>query len=382
MKTLRPPKTTRRSVFRDRREKIYDWMSREGIALLAVEDTEGRRDPSLRWLSGLPSDGILFLSVERHSLLTAWDLNLASIHADAEHLLPYSDFKRRPLEALRSAAAMLKIPSGSRMEISPATPYPLFLDYVGNVGDFDVLCRREGAWQEMEQLRALKDEGEIALIRKGAEATNSLLRLLEKQILSGKIKTEADAALLIEAECRKLGCEGTGFETLAAGPERSFAIHSFPPYTASPFGSRGLSILDFGLRMGGYSTDVTMTIARDCSPAQEKIVSLTEKAYDLALSMVKNGESTRNIAAAVDRFFARSKQLMPHALGHGIGLEEHEQPSIRNRDDNQWVLAPGMIFTLEPGLYDPLLGGCRLENDILLGEKGPEVLTEAQILRL
>lgn len=73
---------------------------------------------------------------------------------------------------------------------------------------------------------------------------------------------------------------------------------------------------------------------------------------------------------------------MPHGLGHGIGLEEHEYPILRNRDDNHWILENGMIFTIEPGLYDPLLGGCRLENDILITEAGPVVLTNSRIIRL
>jgi Xaa-Pro dipeptidase len=73
---------------------------------------------------------------------------------------------------------------------------------------------------------------------------------------------------------------------------------------------------------------------------------------------------------------------MPHALGHGIGLEAHESPAIRGREDNEWVLRPGMVFTLEPGLYDPLHGGCRLENDVLLTGNGVETLTEAGIIRL
>jgi len=73
---------------------------------------------------------------------------------------------------------------------------------------------------------------------------------------------------------------------------------------------------------------------------------------------------------------------MPHGLGHGIGLEAHEAPALRSREDNPWVLEPGMIITLEPGLYDPVAGGCRLENDILVTATGAEVLTNSRILRL
>ena len=169
---------------------------------------------------------------------------------------------------------------------------------------------------------------------------------------------------------------------MAAGPDRSFAIHAFPGWTCAPFGGQGLSILDFGVKLGGYCTDVTLTFARDLNPKQEKLVNLVEKAAKLAVPMAHNGTSAKDIAAAVDAFFTKSKKQMPHGLGHGIGLQEHEYPIIRNRSDNEWVLAPGMIFTIEPGLYDPLLGGCRLENDILVTESAPEVLTKSSIIRL
>ncbi|GHV42843.1 hypothetical protein AGMMS49546_22800 [Spirochaetia bacterium] len=369
-------------VHQDRREKIYDWMALEGVSMVMFEDTEGRRDPSVRWLSGQPSDALLFLSIDRKSMLVPWDINMAILYGNADIIVSYREFERRPLKAIRGAAEGLKIPPGLKIEIPPVTPYPLFLDYVGALTDFDVLCREQGAHGEAEKLRALKDDEEIAIYRKAAKITNSIIDMLEKNVRSGKIKTEADAALFIEAESRKRGCDGTGFETLAAGPDRSFAIHAFPAYTAAAFAGKGLSILDFGLKYAGYTTDVTLTFARELSPAQEKLLTLTEKAYKLALSMVSNGASTRSIAAAVDIIFGKSKKAMPHALGHGIGLQEHESPAIRNRDDNSWVLCPGMIFTLEPGLYNPLHGGCRLENDILLTEAGAEVLTEARVIRL
>jgi Xaa-Pro dipeptidase len=112
------------------------------------------------------------------------------------------------------------------------------------------------------------------------------------------------------------------------------------------------------------------------------MLTLTEKAYNLALAMVESGAPAVKIAAEVDAFFGRSKKAMPHALGHGIGLEAHEAPALRNRTDNQWTLQPGMVITLEPGLYDPVYGGCRLENDILLTESGAEVLTTSRIVRL
>ena len=358
-------------------------MSQEGIALVMIEDSEKHRNPAIRWLSGHPGDALLFLSVYQFTLLVPWDINMAMLHAEADSMIPYTDFERKPAKALKGAIERLKISKGLRIEIPGTTSYPRFLNYVEEFSDFDITCRETGIWAELEKFRAVKDETEIKIYHKVSALTDELIHLLEKNIHSGKLKTEADIAFFIDSEGRKRGCEGTGFETLAAGPARSFEIHPFPAYTKGSFGGSGLSILDFGLKYAGYTSDVTLTFAREpLSKEQEKMLSLTEKAYKLALPMVKSGETARNISLAVDTYLGRYKKAMPHALGHGIGLEAHEAPFLRNHADNNWLLEPGMVIALEPGLYDPVHGGCRLENDILITETGAEVLTDSRIIRL
>ena len=358
-------------------------MAGEGAHLVMIEDCESRRNPAVRWLSGQPGDALLFLSADQRSLLVPWDINMALLHAEADILIPYGEFERRPAKALRGAVEHLKIPKGAKIEIPEVTSYPRFLNYVEEFSDFDIICREGGVWVELEKNRAVKDEAEIKIYRKLSAITDEIIDLLEKHIRAGKLKTEADVALFIAGESRKMGCEGTSFETIAAGLARSFGIHAFPAFTGEAFGGSGLSILDFGLKYAGYSSDVTLTFAGSpLSKPQEKMLSLTEKAYKLALSLVKSGASARNIGAAVGSFFAQYKKTMPHALGHGIGLEAHEAPSLRSAADNDWVLEPGMIITIEPGLYDPIHGGCRLENDILVTEAGAEVLTNSRIIRL
>jgi Xaa-Pro dipeptidase len=287
-----------------------------------------------------------------------------------------------PVTACKKAADFFKLPLDSKIELPPATSYPRFLKFLETLDDFDILCRDEGILSELEKLRSVKDDAELAIYRKAAVITDGIIDSVEKLLRQGKLKTETDLAVFIDAESRKRGCEGTGFETLAAGPSRSFAIHAFPTYSGESFGGKGLSILDFGLSCSGYTTDVTLTVARDLSKPQEKLLALVEKAYKLALSKLKPGTPAVDTAAAVDAVFAKAGKAMPHALGHGIGLDPHEGPVMRNRDDNRWILEPGMVIAVEPGLYDPLLGGCRLENDILLTPEGAEVLTHSRILRL
>ncbi|MDR1107799.1 MAG: Xaa-Pro peptidase family protein [Spirochaetaceae bacterium] len=372
------------TVFEARRKRLGEWMAREGVALAVFEDFEGRRDPSLRWLSGHPGDALLFLSADNESFLVAWDFNMARVYAHVDMVIPYGQVDRQPINALQLAAMdFFKIPLGARIEIPALTPYPVFLQYVEAMNNFDIICRNNGLQETAQQMRAVKDEEEIRIYRKAADITNTLIDLLEENVRSGNLKTETDVALFIETESRSRGADGTGFETLAAGPERSFGIHAFPSYTGGPFAGPGMSILDFGVKYSGYTTDVTLTFARGAlSNSQERMLALTEKAYKLALSLVRDGASAREVAAAVDALFGKSRKSMPHSLGHGIGLEAHEAPSLRSRSDNTELLKPGMIFTLEPGLYDPTHGGCRLENDIFLSESGVEVLTNARIIRL
>jgi Xaa-Pro dipeptidase len=357
-------------------------MAREEISMVMFEDFEPRRDATVRWLTGQPGDALLFLSAQRKTLLAPWDMIMANACATADEIVPYNDFERSPVKAIRGAAERLGIPAGAKIEIPPSTPYPAFLGYVGELSDFDILCREASAGAHALELRAVKDEEEIGILRKAAEITNQVIGLLESRARAGKIKTEADAALLIELEARKLGCDGTGFETLAAGPDRSFGIHAVPAWTSAPFAAQGLSILDFGLRYRGYNTDVTLTFARDLSPQQQKMAEIVEEASKLAVAALKPGSNTMDIARLVDEFYAKSKNSMVHGLGHGIGLDVHENPFVRNNAKLAMDLKPGMTLSIEPGLYDPVHGGCRLENDFLITENGCEMLTEARIIRL
>jgi Xaa-Pro dipeptidase len=371
------------NIFEKRRERVYDCMAAEGIPMLVILDFEGRRNPTLRWLTGHPQDALLFLSADRTCILVPWDISMAMLYANADSMLPYSQFDRDETKAIKGAAKLFNLPRGSRIEIPRSTPYPDFLKHVETLDSFDVICRNDGIWPELEKSRAVKDEEEIKLYRQIAALTNAMTDSIEKQIRKNKIKTEMDAALFIEAESRKLGCEGTGFETLAAGPARSFGIHAFPAYTSGNFAGPGLSILDYGLKYAGYSSDVTLTFARPpLTKQQEKMLSLTEKAYALGLSKLEPGVPAREIGIAVQDLFGKAKKSLVHAMGHGIGLEAHEAPSLGTKASNDWVLEPGMVIALEPGLYDTVQGGCRLENDMLITEDGCEVLTNSRIIRL
>ncbi len=138
------------------------------------------------------------------------------------------------------------------------------------------------------------------------------------------------------------------------------------------------------MKVDGYTSDVTVTFARGkLSDEQERMIGLVERAYAAALQSVKPGVSPREPAVKAEEVFSAGGLRMPHALGHGIGLDAHERPLLHVQGGGSDAeLAPGMVFTIEPGLYHPEHGGVRWENDVLMTETGPEALTNAKIIRL
>jgi Xaa-Pro dipeptidase len=147
------------------------------------------------------------------------------------------------------------------------------------------------------------------------------------------------------------------------------------------------SILDFGVRFAGYTSDVTITVARGpLTPKQEAMAEAVQQAYDLAQTLCEPGSDPVLVGNQIQEFFESRGFHMPHSLGHGVGLDAHEAPQFRlnkrNGGSEKPRLMNGMVFTIEPGLYDPVQGGVRLENDFLCSEQGVEVLTSARLLYL
>ena len=366
--------------FAERRIRIYDYLQSEKIDAAVLEDSEAKRDTGIRYLTGHPGDALLFLFASGKSLLVPWDVHLARRLGHVDSIEPYTDHGRQPQKAIPEILAAEGIGTGGKCEIPSATPFPLVMELKEKLKGIQLVCRWDGIDGELRSLRICKDAAEIGLVRKAAEITNEVITGLEN-LLSDPSLSETDVALYIEREARKRGAEGLGFETIAAGPARSFGIHAFPPYSGEAFSLPGLSVLDFGIRFEGYTSDVTLTIARGTvTAAQRRKTDLVQEAYDLSVSLAKPGASTFAIARSIDDFFSGHGESMPHALGHGIGLEAHEAPFIRNREDSDSILAPGMVITLEPGLYHPETGGARLENDLLITENGAEILTRSRIL--
>ncbi|MDX9957160.1 MAG: Xaa-Pro peptidase family protein [Spirochaetia bacterium] len=371
------------NAYGKRRHSLAGSLAERGLAMAMFEDTEGRRDPSIRYFSGHPGDALLFIASDGRSMLVPWDMNMANAMASVETITAYTDFERTPYKAMAGAIARLGIKEGSSIDLPAVTPYPMYINYVEACPDHDFECSDDGSAKTAAAMRAVKDADELAVYHKVSAITDKAMDAIEKAVRAGELATELDVALFIERFLRAEGCEKTGFDTIAAGPSRSFGIHAFPSYTAAPFATEGLSILDFGLVYEGYTSDVTMTFVRGkLEGKRAEMVDLVQKAHTEAVAMCGPGVKSRNIALRVDAIFSERGYTMPHGLGHGVGLEAHEMPAVRSRADNDWTLVPGHIITIEPGLYDPALGGVRLEDDVLITASGYEVLTHSRIVRL
>lgn len=371
------------NLYKQRRNKICDFMKKNNIAACIFEDKEECREPSLRYLSGHTSDAILILLNNGRNFLIPWDYNLALQKAHAEKILPYTDFERNNFTAIKSVLKQEALPRNSKIAIPPSTSYINWKKYKDELKEFKILCSENSVHNFVIESRAIKDEYEIECTKKACSITDQMTQSIIEMVKSNKIKTETDVALFIERELRNQNCEKTSFDTLAAGPSRSFAIHAFPGYTKNEWATEGLSILDYGVCYEGYASDCTITIARGkINSKQREILETVQKAFDSCLKLYKANSSIKKAALKAEEIFSQIGRSMPHSLGHGTGLEIHEAPFISTRADEAKLFKAGNIVTLEPGLYDSELGGCRLENDILITEDGNQVLTNSKIFYL
>ena len=373
-----------KEIYKSRRNKLSSYLEENNICAVIFIDSEEHRDASISYLTGHANDAVLAVFSDGYSILVPWDEILAKKNAFADKIIPYTRYKNDALNAVKSIINIgYTHGTNSKIELPPYLTYLQYLKFIDSLSSFNCSCKDDSAHKFVTDLRMIKDEYEIECTKEAARIGDLIINKIEKEIKKGTIKTEADAALLIEKECRLHGCDRTGFDTLAAGPDRSFAIHAFPNYTAAAWPDKGLSILDFGVVYKGYTSDTTLTVAKGkLNEEQEKLLSLVQKAYDSCLKLYTKEHTINEAAKKADSIFAAGKRKMPHTLGHSIGLEIHEYPRVSLKTDSSLYFKPGMILTLEPGLYDEKLGGCRLENDVLITEDGNEVISHSRIIRI
>lgn len=224
----------------------------------------------------------------------------------------------------------------------------------------------------VERQRMIKEPGEIALIRSAVRLGSSLFNRALKVLRPGV--TEAEVAAEIEYGARRGGAQGMSFETIVAAGRRSAMPHGIA--SLQPIPNKGFVVLDFGVILGGYCSDMTRTVhlGRASSQARE-MYQVVREAQEQAISAVRAGVKAGEVDYAARRVLQEAGlgRYFTHSTGHGLGLEIHEPPRLGKGQTE--ILEAGMVVTIEPGVYVAGRGGVRIEDVVVVTPKGCEVLT-------
>ncbi len=227
----------------------------------------------------------------------------------------------------------------------------------------------------VESFRMIKSREEIKIIRKAVSIANKSYLQFIKTIRTGQTEDEMEWNLLMI--CRQLGADGFSFPPIISfGKDTADVHHAKNPKRKLKKGERVL--IDFGIKYQGYCTDMTRMIYRDkMSFIEHKIYSTVLEANKAAIRAIKVGVRLKDIDMIAREVIRKAGygHLFGHSTGHGVGLEVHEEPRVSESSDQ--VIQPGMLITIEPGIYsDRLGGGVRIEDMVYINEKGGvEVLT-------
>jgi Xaa-Pro aminopeptidase len=220
----------------------------------------------------------------------------------------------------------------------------------------------------VEDLRRIKEPAEINLLRAACGLNHHVMRALTDVLVPGM--TESEAAWQIERLFREAGAEGLSFPSIVGVNQNAALPHAIPGETKIP--SEGMVLVDAGCRLDAYCSDQTRTfwVGREPTERFQDTKRLVQAAQRAAMQVIRPGVKYSEAYRAARSVFedAGVASQFTHSLGHGIGLETHEGPSLAPRAEG--VFAPGMVVTVEPGLYDAAWGGIRWEYMVVVTDDG------------
>ncbi|MBW5446791.1 M24 family metallopeptidase [Cohnella sp. CFH 77786] len=226
----------------------------------------------------------------------------------------------------------------------------------------------------VEELRMVKEEAELGVMREAAEVADRTFEHILGFIKPGV--TELEVAAEMETFMRKLGASGPSFDTIVASGERSALPHGVA--SGRVIGANEFVKLDFGAYYQGYCSDLTRTVVvGKPNDKHKEIYAIVKEAQQSALDHLKPGMMGREGDALTRDIITRYGygDHFGHGTGHGLGMEIHEEPRLSRTGDI--VLRPGMTVTVEPGIYLPGFGGVRIEDDVVITDTGIQILTRS-----
>ncbi|WLD92365.1 Xaa-Pro peptidase family protein [Alkalihalobacillus sp. AL-G] len=223
------------------------------------------------------------------------------------------------------------------------------------------------------QLRVVKDEKELQILREAAELADFGVEVGISALAEGKSEVEIIAE--IEYELKKKGVSGMSFSTMVLFGDKSALPHGKPGDRTLKSGD--MVLFDLGVVYKGYCSDITRTVAyKSMNDNQKEIYNIVKDAQQKALDMSKPGTRIGDLDKVARDYITEKGygEYFLHRIGHGLGIEVHEYPSMS--DTNNEAMQEGMVYTLEPGVYVPGIGGVRIEDDVVVTKDGYETLTK------
>ncbi len=222
----------------------------------------------------------------------------------------------------------------------------------------------------LKTLRSQKHATEIKKVETACRITSDSFNALIKELPKGHLKTETDVAFFLEKYIRDRDCE-LAFPTIAAMGKNAAVPHHKTNTTSL---QRGFLLLDFGARYKNYCADMTRVLfLGHPTPAEKKMYQSLKTAQQVGITFTKPGVDFKEVDEHVRSQLGKYKKTFIHSLGHGVGVEIHEDPFCRKGA----TINEGTIFTIEPGVYFPGKYGLRIEDTLVLENGKPRVLTTA-----
>ncbi|HVL50738.1 MAG TPA: aminopeptidase P family protein [Actinomycetota bacterium] len=358
----------------ERQQKLRDRMEAQALDALLVTNLT-----NVRYLTGFAgSNGYVFLTrdaswfytdgryaTQASQMVKGAEVVIARNHADVVERLNSLTSGRRLGRVGYESTHVTVASKGAAWEPPPG------LDKVMTYFEDAELVATQG-W--VEELRKVKDAGEIAAIKAAAEMGDAGFHYIIERVKPGL--TERELALDLEFHLRSMGSEGVSFDPIVAAAERSALPHARPSGRRVEKGR--YLLFDFGCVVDGYCSDMTRTVV--VGPADvrhrevyETVLAAEQAGIEAAAPGVACGDVDRAARRVIED--AGYPEAFMHGLGHGVGLEIHEAPSLKTGFAEQ--LAPGHVVTIEPGAYFEGWGGVRVEDLAVVTPAGLEVLSKA-----
>ncbi|MDT8070805.1 MAG: Xaa-Pro peptidase family protein [Terriglobia bacterium] len=227
----------------------------------------------------------------------------------------------------------------------------------------------------VEQLRMIKEPVEIELLRAAIDLGCELLPVAQKAIRPGG--KEVEVAAKLEFAARKAGAQAMSFETIVAAGPRSALPHGVA--SEAPIPANGFVVLDYGVILHGYCSDMTRTVHVGRADQEERdLYRAVLDAQLAAIAACLPGAKLTEVDSAARDVLKQAKldKFFTHSTGHGVGLEIHELPRVAQGQKE--ILRPGMVITIEPGIYQAGKRGIRIEDVVAITETGYDLLTSAR----